>query len=226
MTAALKSVPNLYRQQSRYSKRNFDRAQSVSANVIPATCLAFNRHDHLSLVNHSLWRIHSGYVRTLTWNAEGEFVPLGFWSVGDVVGYPLAQIYPCEVECLTAVQAERLSVSYPMTREMLMGQVRQSNGLLQIAHCRSSEQRILQFICWLADYFGTASEKSIQIRLRLTHQEIADSVGTTRVTVTRLLKSLERKGHIVWKSQEKSVSRQTFERCYVRPTTVKTDGGR
>jgi len=183
---------------------------------VPTNRISFKRHDNISFINHSLWRIHSGYVRSLTWNAEGECVPLGFWSAGDVVGYSLAQTYPYGAECLTTVEAEYLDVSHPLSREMVLRQIRQSNSLLRIAHCRDSEQRVLQFVCWLAEYFGTASATGIQIVLRLTHQEIADAIGTTRVTVTRLLKSLEQKGHIVWKTQEKMVFRKTFEQCYVR----------
>lgn len=193
--------------------------QNPSSKPMTAKLISFKRHNHISFVNHSLWRIHSGYVRTLTWNTEGECVPLGFWSTGDIVGYPLAQTYPCEAECLTSVEAEYLSMNHPLSRDMVLNQVRQSNSLLRIAHCRGSEQRVLQFVCWLAEYFGTATAKGIQIALRLTHQEIAESIGTTRVTVTRLLKSLERKGHIVWKPNEKLVFRKTFEQCYVRSGT-------
>ncbi|MEL7226182.1 MAG: Crp/Fnr family transcriptional regulator [Cyanobacteria bacterium J06576_12] len=220
MTTALEIQPTSYRQQSHSVRRpkynNLTHSVPASIESIPANRIAFKRHDNISFVNHSLWRIHSGYVRTMTWNAEGECVPLGFWSTGDVVGYPLAQTYPYGAECLTLVEAEYLSVSHPLSREMLLSQIRQSNSLLRIAHCRNSEQRILQFVCWLAEYFGTATGTGIEIALRLTHQEIADAIGTTRVTVTRLLKSLERKGHIVWKTQEKMVFRKTFEQCYVR----------
>ena len=223
MTAALEVQPKSYRQRTQsehrqpHSKTNrTTRRKHLSTESIPANRITFKRHDRISFVNHSLWRIHSGYVRSLTWNAEGEPVPLGFWSVGDVVGYPLAQTCPYEAECITAVEAEYLSVSHPLSREMVLGQIRQSNSLLRIAHCRDSQQRILQFVCWLAEHFGTATATGIQISLKLTHQEIADSIGTTRVTVTRLLKALESKGHIVWRTHEKMVFRKTFEQCYIR----------
>lgn len=180
----------------------------------PVHVVSFKRNEQLSFTHYSLWRIQCGYIRTLTWNDEGESVPLGFWSAGDIIGLPIAQTYPYVAKCLTAVKAEPLNVSYPLSREMVLSQIRQSNSLLRIAHCRNSEQRILQFVCWLAANFGQPHHKGIQITLRLTHQEIAESVGTTRVTVTRLLKSLEKKGQIVWQTHEKSVHRTTFEQCY------------
>ena len=189
----------------------------LSPQVSPtsAQTKTFKRHDNISFVHHSLWRIHSGYVRTLTWSSEGECVPLGFWGEGDVVGYPIAQMRPYEAECLTMVEAEYLSVNQPLSREMVIRQIRQSNSLLRIVHCRDSERRILQFLCWLADRFGATQPDGIQILLRLTHQEIAETVGATRVTVSRLLKSLEQKGHIVWKTGQKMVLQETFNQFHL-----------
>jgi len=38
--------------------------------------------------------------------------------------------------------------------------------------------------------FGVAGEKGITIDLRLSHQAIAEAIGSTRVTITRLLGDL------------------------------------
>ncbi|MGL5033935.1 MAG: helix-turn-helix domain-containing protein, partial [Microcystaceae cyanobacterium] len=44
--------------------------------------------------------------------------------------------------------------------------------------------------------FGKETPKGQLIDLRLTHQDIADILGTTRVTVTRSLTQLEKQGLI------------------------------
>jgi CRP-like cAMP-binding protein len=49
---------------------------------------------------------------------------------------------------------------------------------------------------WLAKKFGRQVEGGQAIDLRLTHQEIAEILGITRVTVTRLLKEFEDQGAI------------------------------
>lgn len=174
----------------------------------------FKRQDQLSFVNHTLWKIHKGYLRTLTYDSQGEPVPIGFWSTGDIVGYPIAQTYPYIAQCLTSVEAEFLDVAHRLSREILLSQIRQSNDLLKIAHCQQAEERLLQLICWLAERFGHRVGNCHQIDLKLTHQEIAESIGITRVTVTRLIKNLEKKGHIVWGSRQRLVSKATFERHY------------
>jgi CRP-like cAMP-binding protein len=51
-------------------------------------------------------------------------------------------------------------------------------------------------LSWLAKKFGQEVAQGQLIDLRLTHQEIAEIMGTTRVTVTRLLKELETQGII------------------------------
>ena len=183
----------------------------------------FKRHDHLHFRDSGLWRIQSGYVRTLTWNAEGEFIPLGFWQKGDVIGCAIAQTSPYKAQCLTPVVAEYLGSRYAFSTCDVLAQVKQSNELLQISHCRNAGTRLLSFLCWAAKRFGKSSTlinqggepqtKCYRHLLRLTHQEIGESIGITRVTVTRLLKDLEREGLIQWNTQEKVVFQKAFEQC-------------
>lgn len=171
----------------------------------------FKRHDCLNLHSRGLWRIHQGYVRTLTWNLEGESVPLGFWTQGNIVGKAIAQADPYKAECLTAVAAEYLGDRDFCSQADILSQVKQSNDLLRISHCRQAESRLLQFICWLAHRFGRPTAEGRTIQIKLTHQELADSIGIRRVTVTRLLKVLEAQGKIKWAICEKLVFRATME---------------
>ena len=204
-------LPSVHSHLSPIARSSIDKStQSSSSRLVE-----FKRQEQLNFVNHSLWKIHKGYIRTLTYDSEGSPVPTGFWTVGDIIGYPIAQTYPYIAQCLTAVEAEYLDVGYRLSRETLLSQVRQSHTLLRIAHCKHAEQRLLQLICWLAERFGYPVDSLRQIDLKLTHQEIAESIGITRVTVTRLIKVLEKKGHIIWNSHEKLVSQATFEQCYV-----------
>ena len=51
-----------------------------------------------------------------------------------------------------------------------------------------------QLLAWLTDRFGEDDRKGRIIGLQLTHQEIADLIGSTRVTVTRIINDLEKIG--------------------------------
>jgi CRP-like cAMP-binding protein len=51
-------------------------------------------------------------------------------------------------------------------------------------------------LTWLSVRFGHGEGQGWKIDLRLTHQELAEMSGLTKVTVTRLLKLFEEQGLI------------------------------
>jgi CRP/FNR family transcriptional regulator, cyclic AMP receptor protein len=54
----------------------------------------------------------------------------------------------------------------------------------------------------LAEEQGTPTEDGILIKNRPTHQDLANMSGTTRETVSRVLKRLETQGYIIPKSKD------------------------
>lgn len=161
----------------------------------------FKRRESIPLKDNILWKIEVGAVRTFTLAEDGTIITLGFWGIGDTIGQPLACIQPYEVECLTDVEVCALQ-SYECwhLNQLLLSHLHQTQSLVRI---RSGQihQRLQQFLDWLAFKFGHESPQGQLIRLRLTHQDIADALGTTRVTVTRLLSQLEQEGRICWVEQ-------------------------
>ena len=141
-------------------------------------------------------------------------MPLGFWGEGDIIGYPITQTSPYTAKCLSPVQAEYLGTAYGCSQGMVLSQVRQSHDLLKISHCRQADLRLLQFICWMAGRFGQRTSEGHTLKIRLTHQEISEAINLTRVTVSRLLKALEREGKIRWTPSEKMVHQETFKKFY------------
>ena len=51
-----------------------------------------------------------------------------------------------------------------------------------------------QLLTWLTDRFGEDDRNGRLIGLQLTHQKIAELIGSTRVTVTRIINDLEKIG--------------------------------
>lgn len=81
--------------------------------------------------------------------------------------------------------------------EAFLSHLQQTQILLRIRSGRI-DQRLQQLLYWLAEKFGDRSEQGQLIQLRLTHQDIVDTLGTTRITVTRLLSQLKQQGRIFW----------------------------
>lgn len=157
----------------------------------------FNRRDLIPPYTNLLWKIEHGAVRTLTWDHNGEIIALGIWGPGDVIGRPLSSLDPYQMQCLTAVEARMLRDS--LWKQMLTAillHTQQGEELFKIVRCQPTDQRLLQFLVWLGQKFGYPSEQGQRVGLCLTHQEIAETLSTSRVTVTRLLNRFEQQGMI------------------------------
>lgn len=169
----------------------------LSAESVDLKRSKFARRSLLPLGANYLWKIESGVVRTLTWLEDGTTVTLGLWGVGDVVGRVLSLAEPFQIECLTPVEVTLLSLDKGhQVNEAIIRHSQQIQELLQIVHCRSVDASLLKLLAWLAKKFGHGVETGQLIELRLTHQEISETLGTTRVTVTRLLNDFEKQGII------------------------------
>ena len=81
--------------------------------------------------------------------------------------------------------------------EAMWCHIQQSQVLLTIHH-GSVQTRFRTFLNWLADKFGQRSGEECIIPLPLTHQDIAEVIGSSRVTVTRLIGEFEREDKLSW----------------------------
>ena len=159
--------------------------------------LTFRRCELIPLKPNALLRIERGAVRALTWSEDGTTVTLGYWGAGDVLGKPLSGVQLCRIECLSRVEASYISPNqWYQALDDIFRHIQQMEELFCIVRCGRVHDRLQQLLIWLAGKFGRNVEQGQLIDLRLTHQEIAEVVGTTRVTVTRLLSQFEQEGII------------------------------
>ncbi|MCM0593064.1 MAG: Crp/Fnr family transcriptional regulator [Gloeotrichia echinulata IR180] len=158
----------------------------------------FTRREVIPPRNDVLWRIERGAVRTLTWSEDGTFITLGYWGAGDIIGYPLSRVKPYQIECLTSVE---VSIVPPHLWHQdingLLSHIQQAEELLSIVHRKPISLRLWQFLVWLSEKFGRDVEQGQLIDLNVTHQEMAEVLNTTRVTVTRLLQQFEEEGTLI-----------------------------
>ncbi len=157
----------------------------------------FERRCLLPLRQNELWKIETGAVRVLTWSEEGTVMPLGLWGPEDVVGAVLSKAEPYQIECLTRVQATLWPVeTWPEVMQALLRHTQQLEEFLLMRQHRPIEVSLLRLLTWLSKRFGRQVEQGLLIDLRLTHQEIAELIGSNRVTVTRMLSTFEKQGII------------------------------
>jgi CRP-like cAMP-binding protein len=169
--------------------------------VLPKTLQHFQRRETIPHNPNTIWQIEAGVVRTATWELDGSIVPLGFWGVGDIIGSPLSQINPYQIDCLTDVTVCILPNQSPYPFKAMLSHIHQIEELLRMMHGCSIEQRLLRFLHWFADKFGEKTGEGRVIKIRLTHQEIAEVIGSTRVTVTRMLQKFQSERMLGWSEE-------------------------
>jgi CRP-like cAMP-binding protein len=81
----------------------------------------------------------------------------------------------------------------------MASRMRQSEALIALLGLRRIEERVRGFLELLAHDYGQPCEQGLRLNLRLTHQDIASALSTTRVTVTRVLGLLKEEG---WLQQD------------------------
>lgn len=146
------------------------------------------------------WRLHEGYVRSATWDPEGEAITLGLWGPGDLISSEDPVLQPLELQCLTPVVVEHLELS---AEEQGWHQRRERQMLAElhaIQRIRSGERRLLALLHWIGRSFGQVNSHGCRLslsELNLTHRGLADLCGLTRVTVTKILSRFRQEGQLV-----------------------------
>lgn len=156
----------------------------------------FPRRSHLPNRSNALWRIDTGVVRTVTWLEDGTIITLGLWGPGDTIGKPISKCDPFQIECLTKVEAILLSGERWLNRDILLTHIQQAEDFMVMRGYKRVDFMLYQLLIWLAKRFGSEVEQGHLIDMILTHQDIAEIIGTSRVTVTRTLGHFEEQGLI------------------------------
>jgi len=76
----------------------------------------------------------------------------------------------------------------------LSSRILQTETMIETLTHRDMSSRLVSFLLVLCRDFGVPGAEGITIDLRLSHQSIAEAIGSTRVTITRLLGDLRQAG--------------------------------
>ena len=77
--------------------------------------------------------------------------------------------------------------------------------MLGLLGLRRIEDRVRGFLELLANDYGQPCDQGLRLNIKLTHQELASALSTTRVTVTRVLGSLKDEGWLQMDGQRRLV---------------------
>lgn len=143
-----------------------------------------------------------GVVQLYTIQQDGSETLLGLAGPSMPIGLPLTVVDPYWATALTDVDVLPLSMSEIESSPILMAgicrhlmlRLQQSEAWLAISGKRLVADRLRQLLLLIAQEFGQVETSGVRIPVRLTHHQLATAIGTTRVTVTRLLKDFKEEG--------------------------------
>ena len=128
-----------------------------------------------------------GVLSLITGERSDRFYHAVAFTPVELLSLPIDQVQPALIENpeLSMVMLKGLSSRILQTEMMIE----------TLAH-RDMGSRLVSFLLILCRDFGVPSSDGITIDLKLSHQAIAEAIGSTRVTVTRLLGDLRQEGMI------------------------------
>jgi len=154
------------------------------------------------LLRDHLWLVVRGMVKLGCVTIEGDELLLGLAGPNELFGDSLAgpeayeakTLCDCDLLCLAHTELEQNPSLTPALLKAISQRQRQSQALLALMGLRRVEDRLKGFLELLAMDYGVACTQGLRLTPKLTHQEMANALGTTRVTVTRILGQLKEMG--------------------------------
>ncbi len=160
------------------------------------------RGSFISLEKNNLWIVVRGVVKLESKSSQGDDILLGLAGANEVFGAPLTKVQPYEAKALAdcdllCISTEEVKASPALALALIEGisaRYRQAELFISLLGLNLVEERIKGLLSLLADEYGCPCKDGCLISLRLTHQDLANALGTTRVTVTRIIGSLRVEG--------------------------------
>ncbi|MBW4653225.1 MAG: Crp/Fnr family transcriptional regulator [Kaiparowitsia implicata GSE-PSE-MK54-09C] len=166
------------------------------------TLQPFRSGQDIALHPNELWIVCRGVVQLGTFYDTGDEALLGLACSSMPFGLPMTLIRPYHAIALTDVDLMRLTWSEVEQSPMLaqgvlqhtVRRLRQTEAVLAMVGYRRVEDRLRHLLLLLKREVGQPMGNETRISVRLTHQQLANAIGTTRVTVTRLISQLREEG--------------------------------
>lgn len=165
------------------------------------------------LLRDHIWLVVRGMVKLTALTIHGDEMVLGLAGANEPFGDPLAGVEAysalaladSDLLCLPVREIHGDPALAVAMLQAVSQRYRQSQSLLGLMGLRRVEERLRGFLELLASEYGQPCAEGLRLNVRLTHQELASALGTTRVTVTRVLGVLREEGWLQLDGQRRLV---------------------
>jgi len=159
-----------------------------------------------------------GRVKIFQLSCDGKELILWFCFRGELFGLAEVVRYASrEVNALACSEVELLMIRQADFRrylldepevaisviELMSGRLRELGDVLLNLASEDVRSRVIKLLTRLASRYGRYEQHGICLNIPLTHQEMADMIGTSRQTVTTVLGDLRRSGFL--KTEQRNI---------------------
>ncbi|MGB1622182.1 MAG: Crp/Fnr family transcriptional regulator [Synechococcus sp.] len=161
------------------------------------------------LLRKSVWIVVRGMIKLGSVSIHGDEIMLGLAgpnelfgeSLSNVEAYEAIAVTDCDLLCISLAEVKECpELAFTLFQSISM-RYRQAESMLAILALKTTEEKMKAFLELLALDYGQTCDDGLRVNMRLTHQELASALCTTRVTVTRILGQLRQDG---WLKLDKS----------------------
>ncbi len=165
------------------------------------------------LLKNNVWLVVRGMVKLSAITIHGDDMLLGLAGPNEPFGDPLngvaayaaTTLADSDLLCLSCSEIRQDRALAAAMLDALGLRLQQSQALLALMGLKRVDERVRGFLELLASEYGQPCESGLRLNLRLTHQELASALATTRVTVTRVIGNLRDEGWLQLDSQRRLV---------------------
>lgn len=166
--------------------------------------LEYPRHHVIfapGMPSDSIFFIEKGRVRLTRLSPDGRTVILALLGPGDLIGEAAWEAAEHDTYAETLEETKLFQLSREAFENLVRTNPEFGLRLIQVIGVRLKQaqariedlvfrqvpSRVARLLCNLAENHGKVTPQGIRVEFPLTHQEIADMVGSSRVTVTQVL---------------------------------------
>lgn len=162
----------------------------------------YQRGDEISVLDSGIWQVYRGVVQLSRIQQDGSEIISGWVTANGVFGnldnraslYRAVALGDVYAKCYSSADV----IKYPALARQFLAQFSdrlvKSQQLLAIIATSRVEERLKNLLSMLKQEIGQSVEGGVRLPVRFTHQHLAESIHTTRVTITRILGDFQAQG--------------------------------
>jgi len=193
-------------------KSNSNLALGKSIDNIPLQ--QFEAGTEITVFDSGMWQVYRGIIQLSRISLDGTEIIVGWITSNGVFGNGL-DVYPTSHQAIALSNvylrhyALQDMANHPLlVRQLLIqesARLIKAQRLLAIIGIRKVDERLKALLLFLKQEIGQPTDEGIRLQVRFTHQHLAESIHTTRVTVTRTLGDFLNQGLIALDKEKRII---------------------